>query len=295
VSLYYYLVVGITLGLYSLLSLSLNIITGYAGQPTLGHAAFFGIGAYTSALLTTRAGLNFWLALPLSFLTAALVGWVVGLASLRVKEDFLAITTMGINFVVVSFFLYSPYFGGALGLGNIPAPALFGFSFDKTAYFGLVAVVTTAVILFSRFLEKTWMGLAFRALRDDEEAALANGIKVQAFKLWAFVLGTGLAGLTGSLYAHHITFISAGDFGFPLSITVLAMAVFGGLGTVEGALAGALILGLAPEVFRFLADYRMLVYGGLLVVMMLFKPSGLLGRTELKINLFRRLPARRRG
>lgn len=294
-SLYYYLVVGITLGLYSLLSLSLNIITGYAGQPTLGHAAFFGIGAYTSALLTTRAGLNFWLALPLSFLTAALVGWVVGLASLRVKEDFLAITTMGINFVVVSFFLYSPYFGGALGLGNIPAPALFGFSFDKTAYFGLVAVVTTAVILFSRFLEKTWMGLAFRALRDDEEAALANGIKVQAFKLWAFVLGTGLAGLTGSLYAHHITFISAGDFGFPLSITVLAMAVFGGLGTVEGALAGALILGLAPEVFRFLADYRMLVYGGLLVVMMLFKPSGLLGRTELKINLFRRLPARRRG
>ncbi|MCL4426185.1 MAG: branched-chain amino acid ABC transporter permease [Firmicutes bacterium] len=294
-SLYYYLVVGITLGLYSLLSLSLNIITGYAGQPTLGHAAFFGIGAYTSALLTTRAGLNFWLALPLSFLTAALVGWVVGLASLRVKEDFLAITTMGINFVVVSFFLYSPYFGGALGLGNIPAPALFGFNFDKTAYFGLVAVVTITVVLFSRFLEKTWMGLAFRALRDDEEAALANGIKVQAFKLWAFVLGTGLAGLAGSLYAHHITFISAGDFGFPLSITVLAMAVFGGLGTVEGALAGALILGLAPEVFRFLADYRMLVYGGLLVVMMLFKPSGLLGRTELKINLFRRLPARRRG
>lgn len=294
-SLYYYLVVGITLGLYSLLSLSLNIITGYAGQPTLGHAAFFGIGAYTSALLTTRAGLSFWWALPLSFLTAALVGWVVGLASLRVKEDFLAITTMGINFVVVSFFLYSPYFGGALGLGNIPAPALFGFSFDKTAYFGLVAVMTTAVALFSRFLEKTWMGLAFRALRDDEEAARANGIKVQAFKLWAFVLGTGLAGLTGSLYAHHITFISAGDFGFPLSITVLAMAVFGGLGTVEGALAGALILGLAPEVFRFLADYRMLVYGGLLVVMMLFRPSGLLGRTELKINLFRRLPARRRG
>ena len=275
---YYYLVVGISLGIMVILALSINIITGYAGQPTLGHAAFLGIGAYASALLTTTHGLSFWLALPLSALIAATIGFVVGLASLRVRADFLAITTMGINFVVVAVFLYSPYFGGALGIGNIPAPVILGSKLGKPGYLVLVIIAAALTALFCRLLERSWAGLALGAIRDDETAAEAMGIDVRKSKLLAFVLGTGLAGMAGSLYAHHITFISATDFGFPFSMTILTMAVFGGLGTISGAVAGALVLGLAPEVFRPIAEYRMLVYGALLVIMMMFQPAGLLGR-----------------
>ena len=259
-------VVAINIGLAMLLAMSLNIITGFAGQPTLGHAAFYGIGAYTSALLTAKAGWPFLLALPMAGLVAALVGVLLGLFSVRVREDFLAVTTIGINFVVVAIFQYVELFGASLGLA-VP----------NTEILILLVSLNILVYLFMRHLPKSWLGLALGGVRNEEEAAASLGVNPDHYKVFAFGIGTFIAGMTGSVYAHFMGFISSTDFSFPVSVGVLSMAVLGGLGTVSGPLLGAIILTLSPEVFRFVSDYRMLVYGGLLVLMMRFQPQGLVG------------------
>jgi len=269
-------VIAINVGLAMLLAMSLNIITGFAGQPTLGHAAFYGIGAYTSALLTAKAGWPFLLALPASGAMAALVGVLLGLFSVRVREDFLAVTTIGINFVVVAIFQYVELFGASMGLA-VPKPVVLGIKFGNTEILVLLVVLNLLVYLFMRHLPKSWLGLALGGVRNDEEAAASLGFNADHYKVFAFGIGTFIAGMTGSVYAHFMGFISSTDFSFPVSIGVLSMAVLGGLGTVSGPLLGALILTLAPEVFRFVSDYRMLVYGSLLVLMMRFQPQGMLG------------------
>lgn len=273
----YYVTVGILLGIYVLLAVGLNIITGYAGQASLGHAAFFGVGAYTTAILTTAYGVSFWTALPVSTLAAAVAGAALGALSLRVRDDFLAITTLGVNFVIVAVFLYLPFFGGALGIGGIHLPTIGAHRMSKPEYFLLVLACTALGLLADRLLHRSWAGFALAALREDELGAAALGIPTAAYKVLAFVVGTAYAGLAGVLYAHYITFITPQDFGFVLSITVLCMIVLGGVGTLRGAVAGALLLGAVPELFRFLRDYRMLMYGGLLMLLMRFQPQGLLG------------------
>ncbi|HLT58032.1 MAG TPA: branched-chain amino acid ABC transporter permease [Limnochordales bacterium] len=274
----YYITMAIITGIYTILALSLNIITGFAGQPNMGHAAFFGIGAYTLAILTTRYEVAYWLAALAAAVAAGAVGSLLGLISLRVREDFLAITTIGINFVVVSVFLYHPFFGQAFGIGNIPMPSVLGQALGRSGLLVVVVLTVVAVVWISRRVEGSWFGLALESLREDEEAAEAVGIDTRRFKVLAFALGTALAGFAGALYASFMSFISPGDFTFPLSITILCMAVVGGLGTIRGPVVGAIVLSLLPEVFRFVMDYRLLVYGGLLVLMMRLQPSGLLGR-----------------
>lgn len=288
----YHFTVAITVGLWAILALGQNIITGYAGQISLGHAAFFGIGAYASAILSTKYGVTFWLALPSAVLITAAVGALLGSVSLRLRHDFLAITTIGINFVVVSVFLYSEYFGAAMGIGGIPSPSVLGLKVGKPAYLGLVLFALGIAVVGDRVLKRSWLGLSLEAIRDEEQAASASGLNVSSLKITAFAVGTAYAGLAGSLYAHFMTFISPGDFAFPVSITILCMVVLGGLGTLRGALFGAVALGLAPEVFRFLHDYRMLTYGALLVVFMRYLPSGLLGDGS---PLWQRLAARSRA
>jgi branched-chain amino acid transport system permease protein len=288
----YHYTVGITVGLWVLLAMGQNIITGYAGQISLGHAAFFGIGAYTSAILSTKYGVSFWLALPSAVVTTALIGALLGSVSLRLRHDFLAITTIGINFVVVSVFLYAEYFGAALGIGGIPIPSLLGMRFGKPQYLVLVLAAIALAVVLDRVIKRSWLGLGLEAIRNEEDAAAAAGLNISQLKIVAFAIGTGYAGLAGSLYAHFMTFISPGDFGFPVSITILCMVVLGGIGTLRGAVVGAILLGLAPEVFRFLRDYRMLTYGALLVVLMRFMPAGLLGDAS---PLWKRLTSRRGG
>lgn len=172
-------------------------------------------------------------------------------------------------------------------------PKLFGMEFGRSGLFGLVVAVVAFVVWISRRLSKSWFGLALECLRSDETAAEASGIDTRRFKVLAFALGTALAGLAGGLYASQMSFISPSDFTFPLSITIMSMAVVGGLGTVWGPVVGALILGLAPEVFRFVMEYRLLVDGGLLVLMMRFQPSGLLGKKSFLPQLWERTVARR--
>lgn len=273
----YLVTVATTVCIYVLLAIGLNIIVGYAGQPSLGHAAFFGIGAYTAALAMTRWGWEFWAALAAAVAAAGAAGALVGMVSLRLREDYLAITTIGVNFVVVSAFLYWPYLGGALGIGGIPLPALWGLPPAKPPYLALVLLFTAAAAAADWWLRSSWLGAALRAVREDETAAQSVGVNLAQAKVAAFVMGTALAGLAGGLYAPFMGFISSGDFGFLLSVTVLAMVVVGGAGTLRGAVAGAVLLGALPEAVRFVGQYRMLVYGAILILVLRFEPAGLLG------------------
>ena len=255
----------------------LNVIVGYAGQISLGHAAFVGIGAYSAALLSTKAGLSFWSALPIVIAISGFIGLLLGLPSLRVKDDFLAITTIGINFIVEAIFLYIPFFGGALGIGGIPRIILFGIKIKGLAFFLLCLIFLSLVLFTCWWFTRCWAGLASFAVREEESASSSMGISPMRFKLLAFVIGTAIAGLGGALYAHYMRFISASDFSFPVSISLLSMLVLGGMGNLWAPLIGALIIGSLPEIFRPLVNYRILFYTVLLLLMIRFQPGGLLG------------------
>lgn len=288
----YVMTVSITIGIYVILAISLNIITGCAGQISLGHAAFFGIGAYASGMLATRLGAPFFVCLPFAVVVTGVVGAILGIPCLRVKEDFLAITTMGINFVVQAVFLYIPCFGGALGISNIPVPSIHGAEMTKSTYLVMVVLFVFFAILVDGWLTRSWAGLALTAIREDETAAEMSGVNLTRFKVVAFVLGSAMAGLSGSLYAHFMSFISAADFGFTESITILSMVVFGGIGTLRGPIIGAIVLGIAPELFRPILNYRILVYGAMLVFLMRFQPQGLLGIDSFIVRNVKRVFAK---
>jgi branched-chain amino acid transport system permease protein len=280
----YLVTVLITIGIYVILALSLNMITGRAGQISLGHAAFMGIGAYTSALLYTKTGFGFWPAFLVAGLVAGLVGAVLAIPCLRVREDFLAITTMGINFVVEAIFLYVPFFGAGMGIGGINPPSILGNEISKPGYLALVLVVILVVIAVDRLLTRSWIGLAWSAIREDEGAAGAMGIDVVRSKVLAFTLGSAGAGLAGSLYAHFLTFIMPVNFNFGQSIVILSMVVFGGIGTLRGPIVGAIVLGALPEISRPAMEYRTLLYGVLLLLLMRFQPDGILGERSVLLR-----------
>lgn len=282
----YLFTVATLIAIYAIVVCGLNVIVGFAGQISLGHAAFFGIGAYASAILTTKAGLSFWTALPLVILVSGVIGLLLGLPSLRVKDDFLAITTIGINFIVEAIFLYIPFFGGALGIGDIPRIFLFGMKMRGGGFFTLCLVFLALVLLVCWWFTRSWGGLACFAVREEEEAASSMGISPVRFKLLAFVVGTAMAGVGGALYAHYMRFISATDFSFPLSITFLGMIVLGGMGTIWGPILGALLLGVLPELFRPLVNYRILFYTVILLLMIRFQPGGLLGEDSIARKIF---------
>ncbi len=274
----YLMSVAVFVGIWVTLALSLNILTGYAGQVSLGHAAFFGIGAYTSAVLAVRYGQPFGVDFLAAILVTGLAGTVLGLPSLRVRHDFLVLATMGVNFVVVAVFKYVDFFGGAMGLVNIPAPEFFGTTFrGGVPYLLLVWGYVVVVWLVSWYISKTWVGLAFHTIRLDEDAAAAVGVSSARFKIYAFGISAALAGGAGSLYAHFIGSVFPDTFVFVESIAILSMIVFGGVGTLRGPIIGAIILKAAPELLRFVQDYRFTIYGALLVLMMLFQPMGLIG------------------
>ncbi|MDR3254541.1 MAG: branched-chain amino acid ABC transporter permease [Synergistaceae bacterium] len=285
----YFATVATLIVIQAIAACGLNVIVGYAGQISLGHAAFFGIGAYASAMLTTKAGLTFWQALPAALLITMLLGFLLGLPSLRVREDFLAITTIGINFIVEAVFIYTPFFGGALGIGGIPRVVVMGGRLGNNQFLALCLVFLVLSLALCRQFARAWAGLACFAVREDETAASSMGISPVRAKLSAFVLGTGMAGLAGTLYAHYARFISAGDFGFPVSISIMSMVVLGGMGTLFGPLLGAMIIGILPEIFRPLIDYRMFIYSVLLLLMIRFQPGGLLGDSSLVVGLLKSL------
>ena len=260
-----------TMGISILLALSLNLITGFCGQISLGHAAFLGIGAYLSALLS-KAGLPFFATLPLAMLLAGLIGVVVGLASLRVRADFLAITTMGVGFLFVGIVRQQDWLGGELGVSSIPDSGL-----SKTGFMLMTVALCIATAALCVYIKKSWMGRVFNGIAEDEDTMRVLGIDVPRYKLAAFAIGTALAGLAGGLYAQNLKFIDPNSFGFVESVTVLAMVVVGGIGSVTGVAFGAAVLSALPAWFQFIGDYKLLVYGGLLFLMMRFSPGGMAG------------------
>lgn len=273
----YQITILVLMGIWIVVALGLNIISGYAGQFNLGIGVYMGTGAYTSALLTTTYGFSFWAALPLALLMSALAGFLAGLPSLRVREDSLAVISIGLVFVFESLLIYLPYFGGPVGIGQIPVPAVHGETITKIQYLALVWLSVTGLVLLTLRLKYSWIGLAWESIREDELAARVIGTRPERFKLYAFAIGATYAGLGGVLYAHFLNYITPYDFGFLPSIYVLVMVVFGGMGTVRGPVFGAAFLTALPELSRDVQEYRNLIYGGLLVVMMLVQPKGLLG------------------
>ncbi len=258
-------------GIAVIAALGLNLITGFCGQISLGHAAFYGAGAYGAAMLTTN-GVSFWLALPAGALAAGALGLVVGLASLRVRHDFLAITTMGVGFLFVGVVRQQDALGGEMGIYAIPDPGL-----GRLGYMVLVVVLAGLVAAFSLYLKRSWMGFAFDAIAEDEDTARMVGIDAARYKLTAFAMGTAIAGVAGVLYAHEIKYIGPDSFGFPESIAMLAMVAVGGIGSVGGVAFAAVVMTVLPHWLQVVAEYKLLLYGALLFAVMRFSPGGLAG------------------
>jgi branched-chain amino acid transport system permease protein len=257
------------IGINVILAVSLNMITGFCGQFSLGHAAFYGTGAYTSAKLAA-AGVPWPLALLGGMVVAGAAGIVVGFASLRVRHDFLAVTTIGVGFLFLGFVRKQEWLGGEMGVTGIPPT---GLGAEGNAI--LVLILAGLVIALSLYLNRSWMGFAFKAVADDEDTALTVGINVSAYKLAAFGLGTALAGLAGGLYSYFTLFINPDAFDFIVSVTIMSMVVIGGVGSTWGVVVAAVLLPLFPGFFRFVDNYRLLIYGGLLLAVMKFSPTGL--------------------
>ena len=259
------------IGINMILALSLNIVTGFCGQVSLGHAAFYGIGAYTAAYLS-RLGMPFPATLFAGAAMAAVIGIVVGLTSLRVRHDFLAVTTMGIGFIFLGFVRKQRWLGGELGISGIPDAGL-----SQLGYSVFVACVALAVIGFSLWIKRSWMGFTFDTVADDEDAARTIGINVPAYKLTAFGIGTAIAGFAGGLYIYFAHIILPDTFDFATSIAILTIVVIGGTGSVWGVVVATIIMTLLPEISRAVSDYRLLIFGAMLILVMRFSPGGLAG------------------
>ncbi|WP_312199931.1 branched-chain amino acid ABC transporter permease [Anaerospora hongkongensis] len=291
----YVLRILIMSGIFVMLTLSLNLVTGFTGQFCLGWAAFYGIGAYTSALLTMKAGLSFWLAMPLGGLMAALFGLFLGLPTMRLKEIYLAITTLGFGEIIRLIMLnWTDLTRGSMGLPGIPAPSILSYeiSSNQAYYYFILALVLITVAAMRRLIDSR-TGRALIAIREDELAAKSMGIDVTAYKMLAFAVGAFFAGLAGSFYAHYTSFIDPHTFSFTESIAILAMAVLGGLGSINGSIMGAVILTVVPELLRGIAEYRLIVFGLIMMAVMLLRPQGIFGKA--RENRTSRAKARGRG
>jgi branched-chain amino acid transport system permease protein len=256
-------------GINVILAVSLNMISGFCGQVSLGHGAFFGAGAYAAALaMVATASVPF--AILAALVAGSLLGIVVGFASLRVRSDFLAVTTIGVNFLFIGFVRKQAWLGGEMGISGIPATGL-----GASGNMIMILLFACVTIAFSFYVSRSWMGFAFRAVGEDEGAAATLGINAGAYKLAAFGIGTALAGLAGGLYTFFTQFITADAFDFIFSVMLMAMVVIGGIGSTAGVVFAAIGLTLLPELIRFVNDYRLLVFGGLLVLVIRLAPGGL--------------------
>ena len=278
---------------YVMLGLGLNIVVGLAGLLDLGYVAFYAVGAYAYALLNLHFGLSFWVVLPISAILGAIFGTLLGYPVLRLRGDYLAIVTLGFGEIIrIVLENWDDFSNGPRGIGNIPAPSFFGHQFGQHAsviyiYFIVIGLVLMTIFFVNR-LENSKIGRAWIALRDDEIACQAMGIDKFKTKLTAFTLGATWAAIGGVVFAAKTSFINPMSFTIWESITILCVVVIGGMGSAIGVIAGALVLILLPEYLRAVAEYRMLVFGALQVIVMVFKPEGLI-RSVRKIYKFKKV------
>jgi branched-chain amino acid transport system permease protein len=292
----YIVQIMVFIGIYVILAQSLNLLNGYIGLIAIGHAGFYGIGAYTSAKLNVDAGLPFELAFLCSGLVAGAFGWALGRPTLRLEGIYLALATLGFNLIVWLVLLnWNSFTGGPLGIKDIPRPTVLGWQVDTRAeyYFFILAVVVTVVFTMARLVSSRF-GRALVAIREDQLAAAAMGVDVTRYKVQAFVISAFYAGIAGACYAHFVRYISPDSFTMLESFILLAILAFGGSGNMIGPIVGAAILIAIPELFRAVAEYRMLLYGLVLIIVMQVRPQGLFGghQYNLRLRLFDRGPRR---
>ncbi|NWG02501.1 MAG: leucine/isoleucine/valine transporter permease subunit [Syntrophaceae bacterium] len=270
-------------GLYVLLGLGLNIVVGYAGLLDLGYVAFFAIGAYTAAILTSPElgffHFSFWSALPIAIIMGIISGVILGIPVLKMRGDYLAIATLGfgeiIRILVLSDFL-RPWLGGAQGVGKIPKASIGSFEFARPQeIYYLILAGCLLVIFISLRLRDSRLGRAWMAMREDEDVAQAMGINLVATKLLAFATGAGFSALSGAIFASKLSSVYPHSFNVMISINIICLIIVGGMGSIPGVIVGSVALVGLPELLREFAEYRLLVYGAALVVMMLLKPEGL--------------------
>jgi branched-chain amino acid transport system permease protein len=266
--------------IFALLSISLNIVLGYAGQIALGHAALFGIGAYTSALITAGAGGEwFWPAFVASGLTTGLAGLLIGIPTLRLRGHYLALATLGFGEIMrLIFFNWREVTHGMDGISAIPSPAIGSFAFDtETRFYYLSLTMLTVAMVVTHRIARSKYGRMFASVRDSELGAGAAGVNVPRLKIIAFAISAVLAGFSGSLYAHLVAFISPDVFIFDVTAQILSMVLIGGIGTTAGPVIGAVVLTFGPELLRISKAYYLVMYGAGIAAMIIFLPGGLVG------------------
>ncbi|HET9325711.1 MAG TPA: branched-chain amino acid ABC transporter permease [Candidatus Eisenbacteria bacterium] len=293
----YLLQIVVLCGINVVLAVSLNLINGFTGQFSIGHAGFMALGAYGSAMFSLHLGAG-WvsklqglglpqpiaaapallMALLVGGLLAALAGYLVGLPSLRLRGDYLAIVTLGFGEIIRVLILNIDVIGGARGLPGIPG----------WANVFWVGVGVAAVLAVARNLAHSSHGRALFAIRDDEVAAEALGVDTTSYKVLAFVIGAFFAGVAGGLFAHFLSYLNPNSFTFIKSIEVIAMVVLGGMGSISGSVLAAIVLTLLPELLRPVKEYRMVIYSLMLIVLMITRPQGLLGTREITLSWLRR-------
>ena len=266
---------------YVMAGMGLNLTVGYAGQMSIGHAAFLGIGAYTAAILM-KIGFSFWLVLPLAALLCFIVGLVLGFPALRVQHHYLAFATLGFNVLMSLFFRNEEWLtGGTFGISGIQRPAFFGLSLDGSGayfYFTYVSAILLALVLW--WLIRSPWGRAFAALRDNPIRAESLGVNIMAYTLLAFAIGAAFAGIAGAYFAALVQFIEPAPFSLTASLMMLLMVIVGGSGRFFGPMLGAAIVILLPEWLRFMKDWYLVMFGLAVVALMIWLPGGLLSIPE---------------
>ena len=274
----YYALMMIPIGFNIILAVSLNFAAGFMGQLPLGHAGFMAIGAYVSALFTMSSGLPSVVAFPLSITLGAVVtgffGVLIGIPALRLKGDYLAIITLGFGEIIRVIILNLPFTGGAYGLKGIAK--------YTTVPWTLVWVFITIYVIYT--LIKSRHGRAILSIREDEIAAEASSISTTFYKVAGFAVSAAFAGVAGGLYAHYLCILDPPSFGFMKSCEILVMVVLGGMGSIIGSVVSATVLTILPELLRGFSQYRMVIYSLLLVIVMIFRPSGLFGKHDFSLG-----------
>lgn len=275
----YILNVAVMAGIYIILASSMNITNGYTGVFSMGHSAFYGIGAYSTGILAYHFGTGFWTGLFAAGVVSVLFGLLLGIPTLRLKGIFFAFVTVSfleiLRLVTMNWIALTR---GPMGIPGIPAPTLFGWTLSSNLafYYAILTLDIVVIVLISRAIHSR-IGRAFMAIRDDDLAASVIGIPTFQYRLLALAFSTFFCGLAGCFYAHYMTYISPDSFGVSETFILLTMITVGGMGTIIGPIVGAILMVIFPEIFRFLLEYRMVAYGAILILMILFRPEGLFG------------------
>jgi branched-chain amino acid transport system permease protein len=274
-------------GIFSLVCLGLSLLMGYAGQISLAQAAFFGIGAYSSGILTTKFGFNPWLAIPAGAIVSGTVAWLVGIPALRLKGHYLAMATLGFG-VIVNIILGEEvnWTGGPSGMADIPALRIAGYKIESDmAWYYLVWGIVFCALLFCFHILHSRVGRALRAIHEDEKAAESMGVPTARYKVLVFVLSAVLAAIAGSLYAHYVTCVNPGSFNLMWSIRFMLMVMVGGMQSLWGALVGTVLMTfVGNEWLQVFAEFEILVYGTILLLVALFVPGGMISLIPGKIR-----------